>query len=138
MNSFKNKGKMLFCNKCRGLCSIIVLSSRDHRGMTALLTGHFLVRPWTAERELLGKQMILFSFLALAQVLCSYIILQPPLIYRTLRKCVKDKPVLKSPFSCNIKDQPESSNVTQPALIYPASKTDILIHLPLLIRIIYP
>ena len=55
---------MLFFNKCRNLCSIILPSSRDHCGMTSLLTGHFLVRPWSAEIELLGKQVILFSILA--------------------------------------------------------------------------
>jgi hypothetical protein len=66
MNSLKNKGKMIFHNKCRSPCSIIALASRDHCGMTALLTGHFLVRPWSAEIELLRKQMILFSIFALA------------------------------------------------------------------------
>lgn len=63
-NSLKNKGKMLFFNKCRNLCSIILPSTRDHCAMTSLLTGHFLVRPWSAEIELLGKQMIRFSILA--------------------------------------------------------------------------
>lgn len=56
---------MIFHNKCKILYSIITPASRDHCGMTVLLTRHFLVRLWCAEIELLGKQMILFSIFAL-------------------------------------------------------------------------
>lgn len=45
---------------------------------------------------------------------------------------------LKSSFSHNTQDQPVSSNSIEPTLLCPTSKTGILTHLSLLIRIIHP
>lgn len=118
MNPFRNKGKMLFYHKCRGLCSIIIAPSRDHQGMTALLTGHFWVRPWTAERELLGKQMILFSILAPASVLCSCVIYCSSTDVQALFWSVlKTNQRAKSSFSHNTQDH-QSNRISSSLLSF--------------------
>lgn len=82
---------MLFFNKCRNLCSIILPSTRDHCAMTSLLTGHFLVRPWSAEIELLGKQMIRLASWHEGRFYAAILCHGLHLYIGTLLRCFKDK-----------------------------------------------